>query len=483
MFPYSQLIASSSSTIALAGPHIQLIANNTGHVLASTTTLQDEAKAAILASGPVRCAAVSTEGDDEQGHLATAGDDKQLKVWQLPALTLLSSRELPKKPTAIAFTRTHDILVADKFGDVFRYPLHPTLAPAPRAPRAPGLASHENPSDGTLVLGHASLLTALLLTSDERHVITADRDEHIRVSWFPQGYNIEMYCLGHKKFVSALHLPPAAPELLVSGGGDDELRVWDWLSGRCVASIPVAVAVLPYAVVRAVRPVEEGDTGKRRGKGKKSKRRKGKADAEEEGEEMVVGGEKEVDEKEEVAEQKQEPELIFAVQKIATVSSGDRVHIIFSAIGATALFSVGMPSTGVSTSVVHALNLGKPVLDFSIVGESILVSVDATWGESGGAMVRAVKVTTKGELVYSDDHATLVGSLNGGTLIPATSAELEALDLYAELSALPKHTDAPAAATPVAEEGANKKQLGRMKNKQRVLEQLEERDMKRARSD
>lgn len=63
------------------------------------------------------------------------------------------------------------------------------------------LTSHENPSNGTLVLGHTSLLTSFVLTEDEKFIISADRDEHIRVSWYPQGYVIERYCLGHAKSV------------------------------------------------------------------------------------------------------------------------------------------------------------------------------------------------------------------------------------------------------------------------------------------
>ena len=62
------------------------------------------------------------------------------------------------------------------------------------------LSSHENPSGGELILGHASPLNAFLLTNDEKYIVTADRDEHIRVSWYPKGYNIEMYCLGHLKY-------------------------------------------------------------------------------------------------------------------------------------------------------------------------------------------------------------------------------------------------------------------------------------------
>jgi tRNA (guanine-N(7)-)-methyltransferase subunit TRM82 len=56
------------------------------------------------------------------------------------------------------------------------------------------LASHENLSGGTLILGYT-----FLLMPDEIHFITVVRDEHIRASWFPQGYIIESFCLRHKK--------------------------------------------------------------------------------------------------------------------------------------------------------------------------------------------------------------------------------------------------------------------------------------------
>lgn len=48
------------------------------------------------------------------------------------------------------------------------------------------------------------MLTSFILSSDERYVISADRDEHVRVSWYPQGWNVEMFCLGHEKLVCVL---------------------------------------------------------------------------------------------------------------------------------------------------------------------------------------------------------------------------------------------------------------------------------------
>ena len=34
---------------------------------------------------------------------------------------------------------------------------------------------------------------------DQKYVITADRDEKIRISHFPNAYNIKAYCLGHNE--------------------------------------------------------------------------------------------------------------------------------------------------------------------------------------------------------------------------------------------------------------------------------------------
>jgi len=124
----------------------------------------------------------------------------------------LVSRELPKRPTQLAFTKdARTILVSDKFGDVFRYGTftwarlflkknsYPFDFVRPAKTARDEFASHDNPSDGQLILGHASPLTSFVLSDDEKYIITADRDEHIRVSWYPEGYNIEMYCLGHRK--------------------------------------------------------------------------------------------------------------------------------------------------------------------------------------------------------------------------------------------------------------------------------------------
>ena len=92
----------------------------------------------------------------------------------------------------------------------------------------------------TPILGHVAMLTSIVTAHDKEgrpYIITGDRDEHIRVSrGMPQAHVIETYCLGHKQFVSRLCVPPSKPDMLISGGGDDELFVWDWKTGRLLST-------------------------------------------------------------------------------------------------------------------------------------------------------------------------------------------------------------------------------------------------------
>ncbi|KAL5612400.1 hypothetical protein BROUX41_000073 [Berkeleyomyces rouxiae] len=94
----------------------------------------------------------------------------------------------------------------------------------------------------SLVLGHVSMLADVLVArgvgegqATHEFIITADRDEHIRVSRAPpQAYVVEGFCLAHKDFVSTLTIDESRPEILVSAGGDPEVFVWDWQRSELV---------------------------------------------------------------------------------------------------------------------------------------------------------------------------------------------------------------------------------------------------------
>jgi len=189
---------------------------------------------------------------------------------------------MPKRPCSITFTTDNStILCADKFGDVYSLPLMGKTyeisagkakgndgnsneengeAPKPFVPSATSLTVHTKRNrdalrqqqslikkkakqttlnfEHQLLLGHVSLLTEVACASlksssgnNRDYILTSDRDEHIRVSrGIPQAHIIEGYCLGHTQFVSKLCLVPSETRLLISGGGDNYLLLWDWPS-------------------------------------------------------------------------------------------------------------------------------------------------------------------------------------------------------------------------------------------------------------
>lgn len=198
---------------------------------------------------------------------------------------------MPKRPCSIAMTPDDStILCADKFGDVYSLPLtghaiegfattsdanedstKESNGPSQRSfiPSATSLTVHTKKNrealrqqqkvtnakaekkslnfEHQLLLGHVSLLTdiacvsvTLSLLAPRDYILTSDRDEHIRVSrGIPQAHIIEGFCLGHTDFVSRLCIPRTHPHLLISGGGDDYMLAWDWLSGSIRQKIDV----------------------------------------------------------------------------------------------------------------------------------------------------------------------------------------------------------------------------------------------------
>jgi tRNA (guanine-N(7)-)-methyltransferase subunit TRM82 len=208
---------------------------------------------------------------------------------------------MPKRPCAIALTDDDTtIIVADKFGDVYSLPVlatelepyavsHCTTAqiPEPLAPKAFDPAANEltvhsqrnrkalenqrrqnsKPSEKSepifehkLLLGHVSMLTDIALATSEgrNYIITADRDEHIRISrGIPQTHIIEGFCLGHTEFVSRLCVPTGRSSLLISGGGDDFLFVWNWSSGLLLSKIDLKPLV--RVVLSELNPKNRAD--------------------------------------------------------------------------------------------------------------------------------------------------------------------------------------------------------------------------------
>ncbi|KAM7032059.1 tRNA (guanine-N(7)-)-methyltransferase non-catalytic subunit WDR4 isoform 2-T2 [Passerculus sandwichensis] len=137
------------------------------------------------------------------GYFALTDDSKRLILFQTkPSWECLSVRFVSRRCTSLVITAAEDkIFVADKSGDVYSYSIT------------------EPKADGKLELGHVSLLMDVALSADDQYILTADRDEKIRVSLTKAPYSIVSYCMGHREFVSKILVIPNCPDLLLSASG------------------------------------------------------------------------------------------------------------------------------------------------------------------------------------------------------------------------------------------------------------------------
>ncbi|XP_061278514.1 tRNA (guanine-N(7)-)-methyltransferase non-catalytic subunit WDR4 isoform X3 [Bos javanicus] len=170
---------------------------------------------ALVVRGGSRLLATSTSSSD--------GDS--LFIYDCSAAEKKSQENkgtVVRRCTALTFTASEEkILVADKSGDVYSFSV---------------LEPH---GGGRLELGHLSMLLDVAVSPDDRFVLTADRDEKIRVSWAAAPHSIESFCLGHTEFVSRIFVVPNHPELLLSSSGDCTLRLWEYRSGRELHCCPL----------------------------------------------------------------------------------------------------------------------------------------------------------------------------------------------------------------------------------------------------
>ncbi|KAI8451066.1 WD40-repeat-containing domain protein [Phakopsora pachyrhizi] len=185
-------------------------------------------------------------GTDPQ-LLVSTGEDKLLKIWKLPTLSLISSRELVKRPTSIAISPDgKSIVIADKSGDVYDLPINcPSDTEFLADPDQEEVSNESLSKTLKPIAGHVSVIISIALIppgQSDSLLVTADRDEHVRLSNYPNSWSIYGYLLGHSRFVSALlwvDCEGIDGGVLLSGGGDDEVYVWDHLALKCRRRIAV----------------------------------------------------------------------------------------------------------------------------------------------------------------------------------------------------------------------------------------------------
>ena len=95
--------------------------------------------------------------------------------------------------------------------------------------------------------------------------------------------HVLMTCMFMYRFVSAIHIPSFSQSTLISGGGDPELKVWDWVSGKILHEVSILEIVEPFIKVKPPKSKgwgtehdDDGSSNPVRRQGKKGRRRKGK---------------------------------------------------------------------------------------------------------------------------------------------------------------------------------------------------------------
>ncbi|KAK4705033.1 tRNA (guanine-N(7)-)-methyltransferase subunit TRM82, partial [Phenoliferia sp. Uapishka_3] len=190
--------------------HQALISTPTHLVTASHSTLSSFSLSGdLISTSTPHSALIRLLAFHPPNYLISTGEDKKLVVSTLPGLEVVSSRELNKRANGIDVTPEGTILVGDKFGDVFTYPL---LVPAPVESESETAAKDSKDSKAekaTPILGHVSMLTAVVFLPESKqakfehpaYVVSGDRDEHVRVSRYPKGEVIEKFLWGSKRSV------------------------------------------------------------------------------------------------------------------------------------------------------------------------------------------------------------------------------------------------------------------------------------------
>jgi WD40 repeat protein len=199
-------------------------------------------------------------------YLASAGEDKVVKMWKVEekeednrctCTCLWSSAPLPKRASALAFSPRSDFLyIGDKFGEVHCVSVlapNRSLSSSPKVAAANGNNKGDhtnNAGEGdaqvTRVLGHfCSIITSIAVCPQHKLLATADRDRKVRVTCIPSGMQeqgqpqampeIQSYCVGPENFAN--HVFFVTSELLITGGADGFIRMWNAVAGKEVAAL------------------------------------------------------------------------------------------------------------------------------------------------------------------------------------------------------------------------------------------------------
>ncbi|KAJ2082321.1 hypothetical protein H4R24_001697 [Coemansia sp. RSA 988] len=211
------------------------VADCTGIVIASTSDGLDSDIAKIDSPGKGSIGAVTFTRDGSL--LAVCTSEKSVTIYATNSWDVVCTRTAEKRVNALAFDPQGEyLLTADKSGDVYKIPT--------TAEDSSSTQTKEKPEP---LLGHVSILCDIKFSYGTRpYVLTCDRDEKLRISRYPNTYNIEAFGLGHKEFVTSIATMQVEPSIAVTGSGDGTVRMWEITSGRLLQTVQLQDVLAKY---------------------------------------------------------------------------------------------------------------------------------------------------------------------------------------------------------------------------------------------
>jgi len=148
---------------------------------------------------------LAINGQNKQIYIYIPSDYELTKTyWQLQRIITVK-----KRASALDLTNEF-LLIADKTGDVYKTDL--------------SIDNNLVLTSDDCIMGHLSMLLDIVFihtNENQQFILTADRDEKIRLSHYPNAYNIQGYCLGHREFVSYIKLIDQNHIISASGDGEN----------------------------------------------------------------------------------------------------------------------------------------------------------------------------------------------------------------------------------------------------------------------
>lgn len=142
-------------------------------------------------------------------------NNKELCVVNIHSLQLICSKNLEKKVNALSFIDNNEsILCSFKNGATKRFII--------------------NTQKLEHMFGHVSVIFESSVTCNEDYIATCDRDQRIRISHYPNFFDIQSFCLHSHSAVISAKFSPFINNLLVSCNQEGYICLWNSDEGRLI---------------------------------------------------------------------------------------------------------------------------------------------------------------------------------------------------------------------------------------------------------